>query len=78
MNYETLRDVLATKPFQPFRLVMSSGQSYEIQRRDLVLMTKASVVVGDKFADDGIPDEARICSLSQVAAIESSNVKFVG
>lgn len=70
MNYETLRDVLATKPFQPFRLVMSSGQSYEIQRRDLVLMTKTNVLIGDKIADDGIPDEARICSLSQVATIE--------
>jgi len=43
---EELRDVLRTQPFQPFRLVMTDGQAYEIRHPDLMMVGRRSAIVG--------------------------------
>jgi len=43
---EELRDVLRTQPFQPFRLVMTDGQAYEIRHPDLLWVGRRSAMVG--------------------------------
>ena len=37
MAPEELRDVLRHQPFEPFRLVMTDGEAYEIRHPDLAL-----------------------------------------
>jgi hypothetical protein len=46
MAPEELRDALRQKPFEPFRLVMTDGTSYEIRHPDLLLVGRRSVTVG--------------------------------
>ena len=46
MAPEELRDVLRTQPFQPFRLVMTDGQAYEIRHPDLMMVGRRSAIVG--------------------------------
>jgi len=70
MTLQTFRDILAQRPFKPFRLVMSSGQTYEVRHPEMAWLTRASILVGIDEADDGVPAEFKICSLLHVTAIE--------
>jgi len=70
MTVQTFRDMLAARPFKPFRLVMSSGQIYEVRHPEMAWLTRTSILVGVEIADDGLPAEFKICSLLHVTAIE--------
>jgi hypothetical protein len=70
MTVQTFRDLLAQRPFRPFRVVMSSGQSHEVRHPEMALLTRTDLLVGIDIADDGVPAEFKICSLLHVTAIE--------
>jgi len=70
MTVQTFRELLAQRPFRPFRLVMSSGQSYEVRHPETALLTRTDMLVGVEPGEDEIPAEFRICSLLHVATIE--------
>lgn len=70
MTVQTFRELLAQRPFRPFRLVMSSGQTYEVRHPEMALLTRTSILVGIDVADDGVPAEFKICSLLHVTAAE--------
>jgi hypothetical protein len=71
VTLQTFRDLLAARPFKPFRLVMSSGQTYEVRHPEMAWLTRTSILVGIDDADDGVPAEFKICSLLHVTAVES-------
>lgn len=73
MTLQTFRELMATQPFRPFRLVMSSGQSYEVRHPEMAMLTRTSILVGIDIADDGVPAEFKICSLLHVTAVEPIN-----
>jgi hypothetical protein len=70
VTLQTFRDLLAARPFKPFRLVMSSGQTYEVRHPEMAWLTRTSILVGIDDADDGVPAEFKICSLLHVTAVE--------
>ena len=70
MTVQTFRDLLAQRPFKPFRLVMSSGQNYDVRHPEMAWLTRTSILVGIDEADDGVPAEFKICSLLHVTAVE--------
>ncbi len=70
MTVQTFRDLLAQRPFKPFRLVMSSGRSYEIRHPEMALLTRTDLLVGVGETDEGVPAEFRICSLLHITSIE--------
>jgi hypothetical protein len=70
MTVQTFRELLAQRPFKPFRLVMSSGQSYEVGHPEMAMLTKSDLLVGTGDTDEGVPAEFKICSLLHVSAIE--------
>ncbi len=70
MTVQTFRDLLQQRPFKPFRLIMSSGQSYEVRHPEMAMLTRTDLLVGIDEAEDGIPAEFKICSLLHVTAIE--------
>ncbi|WP_165228178.1 hypothetical protein [Aquisphaera insulae] len=70
MTVQAFRELLTQRPFKPFRLVISSGQSYEVRHPEMALLTRTSILVGVDMADDGVPAEFKICSLLHVTAIE--------
>jgi hypothetical protein len=73
MTVQDFRDLLKKQPFQPFRLVMSSGQAYKVPRRDMAFVTKFNLLVGVGGADGDLPDGFKICPLDQIAAVEPLN-----
>jgi hypothetical protein len=70
MNLQTFRELLTQRPFKPFRLVMSSGQTYEVRHPEMVMLTRTDILVGTNDPGDGIPAEFKICSLLHVSAVE--------
>jgi len=70
MTVQTFRDLLKEQPFRPFRLVMSSGQTYEVRHPEMAWLTRTSILVGIDQADDGLPAEFRVCSLLHITAVE--------
>src|SRR5437868_3477088 len=70
MTIQTFRELLAQRPFKPFRLVMSSGQTYEVRHPEMAMLTRTDILVGIDIAGDGVPAEFKICSLLHVATIE--------
>jgi hypothetical protein len=70
MTVQTFREMLARRPFQPVKIILSSGQAYEIRHPEVAMLTRTSLLVGTDLADDGIPAEFKILSLLQVTAIE--------
>lgn len=73
MTVQTFRELLGQRPFQPFRLVMSSGQTYVVRHPEMAMLTRTDILVGTDIADDGVPAEFKICSLLHVTAIEPLN-----
>jgi hypothetical protein len=78
MSLQAFRELLMQKPFQPFRLVMSSGQSYEVRHPEMAMLTRTSILVGIDETDDGVPAEFKICSLLHVTAVEPLNSSPAG
>jgi hypothetical protein len=70
MMVQMFRDLLARVPFQPFRMVMSSGKAYEVRHPEMALLTRSDLLAGIDQSDEGIPADFRICSLLHVVTVE--------
>ena len=70
MTLQTFREILTQQPFKPFRLTMSSGQSYDVRHPEMAMLTRTSLLVGIDDSEDGVPSEFKICSLLHVTAVE--------
>lgn len=67
-----IRDRLAQRPFVPFRVIMSSGQFYDIYHPDLVLIGKRHLFVGTASEDNPTMfDRSSLLSMLHVAALEA-------
>jgi hypothetical protein len=74
MTVQTFRELLTQRPFKAFRLVMSSGKSYEVRHPEMAWLTRTDILVGINESEEGVPAEFRICSLLHVATIEPINL----
>jgi hypothetical protein len=74
MTVQNFRELLTARPFQPFRLVMSSGKTYEVRHPEMAFLSRTSIYVGVDIADDNVPADYRICSLLHVTAIEPLSI----
>jgi hypothetical protein len=73
MTVQTFRKLLTQRPFKAFRLVMSSGKSYEVRHPEMALLTRTDILVGIGDIDDGVPADFDICSLLHVTSVEPVN-----
>jgi hypothetical protein len=71
MTVQTFRELLSERPFKPFRLVTSSGNTYDVRHPEMALLTKTDILVGVGDTEEGVPAEFKICSLLHVTAVES-------
>lgn len=78
MTVQTFRELLTKRPFQPFRLVMSSGQAYEVGYPEMAWLTRTDILVGVGDTHGGVPSEFRICSLLHLATIEPLSAASAG
>lgn len=70
MTVQTFQELLRKRPFEPFRLVMSSGETYEVRHPEMALLTRSDMLVGLDETRDGVPARFKICSLLHITAVE--------
>ncbi len=66
MNYETLRELLDRRPFEPFEIRLSNGERYEVRHPEMALLLKSRIIIGD--AEN---DKMTICGLIHINSIET-------
>lgn len=74
MTLQTFQDLLRAKPFEPFRLVMSSGEKYEVKHPEMAWLTRTNILIGIGDTRDGVPSRHKTCSLLHVTTIEPIEV----
>ncbi len=77
MTVQTFRELLTKQPFQPFRLVMSSGATCEVRHPEMAFLTRTDIHVGIDV-EEGIAAQFRIWSLLHVTAIEPLDAPAAG
>jgi len=78
MTVQTFRQLLTQRPFKPFWLVMSSGQTYEVRHPEMALLTRTDLLVGVGESEEGVPADFHICSLLHVATVEPVGAATTG
>ena len=73
MTVQTFRELLARRPFQPFRVVMSSGKTYDVRHPEMAFLTRTTLYVGVDDRFDGVPSDAAMCSLLHITNAEPVN-----
>lgn len=73
MRLTEIQDALAKQPFEPFRIHLSSGQSYEIRHQEFSGLTRTSLFVGVSSGQDEVPDRMIQCDLLHIVALEPVN-----
>lgn len=51
MNAEAIREMLNRRPFEPFSIIMSSGEQHLIKHPEFVMLLPSRAVVGDPITD---------------------------
>ena len=65
-----LKDRMDRTPFRPFRIRMSSGESYDIPNHDAAWVLRDSVEIGLDPDAEGFVAYTRRCSILHIAVIE--------
>jgi hypothetical protein len=69
MSIHVVRDILKRRPFEPFRLVLSSGDTYEVRHPETALLVKGGLYIAIPPDADGLPENAVYCSIAHIAAV---------
>jgi hypothetical protein len=56
MTAVQMRELMSRKPFQPFRVRVSDGRTYEIHRREFNIVGESVVLIGVSRAGERDPD----------------------
>jgi hypothetical protein len=72
---ETLKELLGRRPFVPFRVILSSGDRFEIRHPEFAWLVKEGIYVGLPAAEGGngqpdLPERAVFCSALHLTAVE--------
>ncbi|MBI1902184.1 MAG: hypothetical protein HYS13_13875 [Planctomycetia bacterium] len=71
MNVQVLRDLLSRRPFEPFRLRLSSGDIYDVRHPEMALLLQTGMYVALPDANGDLPQRAAWCSVLHIAAVET-------
>ncbi len=64
MNAEAIREMLGRRPFEPFEVIMSSGERHLVKHPEFAIMLPSRLIVTDPVAD-----RAAILSLMHVTEL---------
>ena len=73
MRFNEVKEVLSRVPFEPFRIQLSNGRSYEVRHPQFAGLTRHCLYVGMASEDDEVPDRMVQCDLLHIATVEPIN-----
>jgi hypothetical protein len=69
MTYEAIKSRLDVQAFQPFRVIPSSGEGYEVRHLEMAFPTRTETVIASPDRQ-GLPSRARIVANLHITALE--------
>ena len=73
MSPERILNHLRRQPFEPIRIYMSDGSSYEIRHPELALVTRREVVIALPPPEGDLPERTVFCDPLHITRIEPVN-----
>jgi hypothetical protein len=73
MTPETVQKHLLHQPFQPFRICLSDGTTYDVRQPEMVLVMQREVVVALPKSGEQFPRHLVYCDLLHITRIEPIN-----
>ncbi len=72
MGPQDILKYLQRRPFQPFRLSLSDGRSFEVRHPEMAMVGRSSVIVGilDPEEDDPIYERSIDCAIMHITTLE--------
>ncbi len=65
-----IRERLEERPFRPFRIKMSNGETHDIRNHDAAWVLRNAVQIGLDPDDEGFVLKTRRCAILHIASIE--------
>jgi hypothetical protein len=69
-NAMELQKLMKAVPFQPFRVRMSDGKSYEVPNHDAAFVTRNYLEIGTELDQNNIPGTVTRCAILHITQIE--------
>jgi hypothetical protein len=51
MNAETIREMVNRRPFEPFEVIMSSGERHLVKHPEFLMLLPSKAAIGDPVTD---------------------------
>ena len=64
MRPEDIRQFLLRRPFQPFRLTLTDGRTYDIRHPELAMVGRSTVAIGVPAPEESEPVYDRLVTVS--------------
>jgi len=71
MTSDTFREILHRAPFEPFRVVMSSGESYNVMNPEMAFVTARSLILALPEPSRADGERSAFCSYLHIAHVET-------
>jgi hypothetical protein len=71
MTLEALRAMLTRRPFEPFRVKMCNGESFEIRHREMVSLARSAIMIVQPDAHGEPTDRVEYISYLHIASVET-------
>ena len=69
-NAKQLKEFMDSKPFRPFKVLMTDGHSYEVPHHDAAFVTQNKIEIGLDLNKDGIARRSVYCAILHIAGLE--------
>ncbi|NOT02370.1 MAG: hypothetical protein HOP29_17325 [Phycisphaerales bacterium] len=71
MTLDTLRICLDRRPFEPFKIILSSGTIYEVRHPENAILMRGGLLVAYGGSNGELPDRFAHLSYLHIAAVET-------
>ena len=78
MRPEDIREFLQRRPFQPFRLTLTDGRSYDVRHPELAMVGRSTVIVGLTAPGEAEPVFDRAVTVSLLHLMQMQPVESPG
>jgi len=65
-----LKERMEERPFRPFRIKMSSGDTYEVRNHDAAWVLRNVIEIGIDPDAEGLASQTRRCAILHIASLE--------
>ena len=72
MRPDDLNELLHRQPFQPFRITLSNGRTYDVRHPEIAVVGRSTLFLGDHAADlpPGVFDTFHLITLLHINNVE--------